>query len=1812
MSHSSIEVNASTAAFFSAITGMPWPKIREGELRDVRDAYEHFAAEMPELREQISKVAVACLHRGEGAAMEAFAEQLKSFIGGTGGDDYVTAAGSTAKKLADCAGDVANAVEYTKWMAIAQLVQLMVEIALAVFWAPFTFGASLSGLVLRKLLTKVALQALMKYLIKTILMHTFSGLVGGLVMDGIIQGVQIGQGNRKEVDKEYTKQAALFGLIGGVLSGPLDLLGLGLGKLLGRLIGRSGGRLLADQLSDYLVHGDLQGLKGLLKTAAEAAEKEGGKGSLGALSKKVLAASEKELAGLPFTKKEAKALARDLGNLLDAAAEQLRHGFGPTGRGTLSEIFVHDMGKVFADHLGSSLGGREAAGLIGREFGEAFTRNWLGAAERSALKDAAGTGVKDALGTVLTGAELKATGLKAAGLSARHVEMLGTHLPDLAEGITGGNRAYHLGTVLGGYLQSGVQNVLTEGFYNLIFGENHEFTVSAGSFLGGVLTGAMGHVLHVGASPLMHRYQTWVHETQHAAVQDGASEYFPLHHPISFAALASLASGKVVPFPVPRMGHPGAYQVSKLHGGTLEDYAEAIGHASGKPVTTPEADAEVAEWMQSMLTYADFLAGEGPVAPNPEQLTEHLKETARKTPTVGGEQPLPKVPAPPVPPKTPTESRQPVLEPHVQVEPQRQEQQHVEQQQQEQQHVEQQHVEQQQQEQQQHVEQQQQPPVVPESQQHTQQHTPAGESPTVLGTREIRPPVNEFARNQAARAFESFQATKLKLPDGDTETLLTLRVHLDTRHLDPAAPDTAQALEALKQRARKGVADAYDLGQRLPNGDRLRVEVEFVDDPADAHHTATVHPEQRREDLRNWSLHSDATTLAHELGHAMGLADEYREAGGGPRPVYPDAGLMGTWYFDKEGNPLLDADRTGLGSGGKAPSSVLKARNLRQLGATVDAAFGPAPSPHPDLPARARFDEDTRRRALYGGPSGGGHLYAPAGSGRDRPAPVPGSTHRNGTYRVVGGPADQFRPRPDDPAGDLAGVRHRTVFPEHWTEDDAVYAAEQAYQHALRTGRITETGPYSYHWEGEYGGVRIEGEVRAGEFTSFRPSDRQHDLETPAHLLPRPLGQPFDLRGDDLLQYGDRHTMTGVHHAPTAAAAAAAAHGIKVEPTGQPPHENGTYRADVWYLDPKVAPGAPLSHHDTRWHRPAGEPPHTMYPAHWTLAEVHAAVEEAYRNRRDPRPPGPGAEHWVGEARGVRIEGLTRDGRHLVHRPTDQQPSARWRQDDVAELTPPVEHPHGDGTVTVRHARFADGQQGVELATTLHLAFDPAVRGRAREEYRQALQRALDEHTAGDPPVRLRVDLTDTPAPGRRSATVTRDAAGRAPDLAALLPDLLGEGARPPRELALDLAAATPATGWQPHGTPRPAGAPLREPVTPGTGPRPPATSRLTSGEQALLDQVFAPVLAPGAGRGLPPEWTPLEARRAVVDAVPITTRTDPDTGLRYTVADHHGLTVEYRTENGLIVDYRAAAGQTPPDQYRVTPPTGPAVEPPHAPVPPPQPEPSLFMDPDGLWHRPRHPDGSTAGLLRPRTDPHRPAPTVEPNGTVRVHDWTLRPGIRPDSPLARFPSNWRRPAHDQGHVHYPTAWSPAHAHDRAREAAAHPLRQVQLPDERRYFVGESGGVRIEGHTDRDGNLLTHRATPDQPPAPHPPATDPAAPPRRSGYLLTGRPPATPPPGTHWTTGTDQGHPHRLHWSPTATGRDLPPGWTPEQGRFAVDRILADALADGVVPPATGPAVLRGEHAGVLIDIALQDGAVTGYRAVAGRGRPPRPGRCRV
>ncbi|MER8188652.1 hypothetical protein, partial [Kitasatospora sp. NPDC094015] len=58
MSYSSIVVPSGVDTFFSAVSGMPWPQVKEGDLREVRDQYEVLARDLPHLRDLIAVVAV--------------------------------------------------------------------------------------------------------------------------------------------------------------------------------------------------------------------------------------------------------------------------------------------------------------------------------------------------------------------------------------------------------------------------------------------------------------------------------------------------------------------------------------------------------------------------------------------------------------------------------------------------------------------------------------------------------------------------------------------------------------------------------------------------------------------------------------------------------------------------------------------------------------------------------------------------------------------------------------------------------------------------------------------------------------------------------------------------------------------------------------------------------------------------------------------------------------------------------------------------------------------------------------------------------------------------------------------------------------------------------------------------------------------------------------------------------------------------------------------------------------------------------------------------------------------------------------------------------------------------------------------------------------------------------------------------------------------------------------------------------------------------------------------------------------------------
>ena len=58
----------------------------------------------------------------------------------------------------------------------------------------------------------------------------------------------------------------------------------------------------------------------------------------------------------------------------------------------------------------------------------------------------------------------------------------------------------------------------------------------------------------------------------------------------------------------------------------------------------------------------------------------------------------------------------------------------------------------------------------------------------------------------------------------------------------------------------------------------LTVDVQFVDNAKDAHTTVTVRKGNGRSNASTWHSTDDALVAAHEIGHHLGLTDEYKDA----------------------------------------------------------------------------------------------------------------------------------------------------------------------------------------------------------------------------------------------------------------------------------------------------------------------------------------------------------------------------------------------------------------------------------------------------------------------------------------------------------------------------------------------------------------------------------------------------------------------------------------------------------------------------------------------------------------------------------------------------------------------------------------------------------------------------------------------------------------------------------------------------------------------------------------------------------------------
>ncbi|MFB7293910.1 scabin-related ADP-ribosyltransferase [Actinacidiphila glaucinigra] len=155
-------------------------------------------------------------------------------------------------------------------------------------------------------------------------------------------------------------------------------------------------------------------------------------------------------------------------------------------------------------------------------------------------------------------------------------------------------------------------------------------------------------------------------------------------------------------------------------------------------------------------------------------------------------------------------------------------------------------------------------------------------------------PVSEPAGGGAhARRFEvrsGFDVRKFEV-GGQSVSDVTVRVRLVGGGQSPAVVD------ALWDRAVGGVERVFNRpGAVLPDGSVLHVTLERVTGNAsDAHLNVNVGGPRGAMDQYEWSIDATELDLAHELGHQLGLRDEYQETSAEHRPEV-DGSLMGNYH----------------------------------------------------------------------------------------------------------------------------------------------------------------------------------------------------------------------------------------------------------------------------------------------------------------------------------------------------------------------------------------------------------------------------------------------------------------------------------------------------------------------------------------------------------------------------------------------------------------------------------------------------------------------------------------------------------------------------------------------------------------------------------------------------------------------------------------------------------------------------------------------------------------------------------------------------
>lgn len=206
---------------------------------------------------------------------------------------------------------------------------------------------------------------------------------------------------------------------------------------------------------------------------------------------------------------------------------------------------------------------------------------------------------------------------------------------------------------------------------------------------------------------------------------------------------------------------------------------------------------------------------------------------------------------------------------------------------------------------------------------------PATADPRPPGSRPPVPParLDPTPRFVVRSGFEARRVAH----EGRTVTDLTVRIAF--------RGGSGHDVPAIWRRVAEGVEEHYNRpGYRLANGDRLHVTVLHAAPGESAHLTVDLVGRDRGMDQRSWWADAEPVDYAHEVGHQLGLRDEYRTK---DLPHRPDGAgsLLGDYRAPAPG---------GLRQAG------LRERHLQLISAAVGDLAAPPAGPHHPTWDRAR------------------------------------------------------------------------------------------------------------------------------------------------------------------------------------------------------------------------------------------------------------------------------------------------------------------------------------------------------------------------------------------------------------------------------------------------------------------------------------------------------------------------------------------------------------------------------------------------------------------------------------------------------------------------------------------------------------------------------------------------------------------------------------------------------------------------------------------------------------------------------------------